>query len=184
MTSGRFSAIGGFVTMPFGRFNQWYLLRAMLMCGKGQVPTELLHVEWSEVSNRSEKYFSPLPGAAWVLGELGAADESTVAALIGQLGKAPDFVDGDLVGALTLTTGQSHGYDLPAWKRWWAARQDMVEISAGEFLMGSQHGESPEGPVHRVFISTFFLDRFEITNHQFSKFVEATGYVTDVERGR
>ena len=176
------SAIGGLVTMPFDHFNQWYLLRALLMCGKGQVPTELLHIEWSEVSNRSEKYFSPLPGAAWVAGELGSADESTVAALIGQLGRAPDFVDGDLVGALTLTTGQSHGYDLQAWKGWWAARQDMVAISAGEFQMGSQHGGASEGPVHRIFVSSYFLDGFEVTNDEFSEFVEETGYVTDVER--
>ncbi len=56
----------------------------------------------------------------------------------------------------------------------------MVEIPAGEFTMGSDQGV--ERPPHTVFVDTFEIDMFEVTNEQFAKFVEATGYVTDAEK--
>jgi formylglycine-generating enzyme required for sulfatase activity len=39
-----------------------------------------------------------------------------------------------------------------------------------------------EGPVRRVTVSTFWIDRFDVTNAEFAQFVAATGYVTDAER--
>lgn len=39
-----------------------------------------------------------------------------------------------------------------------------------------------ERPAHRVSVSPFFLDATPVTNEQFSRFVEATGYVTVAER--
>ncbi len=56
----------------------------------------------------------------------------------------------------------------------------MIEIPAGEFTMGSDHGV--ERPPHTVFVDTFEIDKFEVTNEQFAKFVEETGYVTDAEK--
>jgi len=56
----------------------------------------------------------------------------------------------------------------------------MVVIPAGEFLMGSDQGI--ERPPHKVFVDTFEIDVFEVTNEMFAKFVEETGYVTDAER--
>ena len=63
------------------------------------------------------------PAAAWAAAQLGQADDETLAALVGQLGRDhPRWLDGDLVGALTVLTGERFGYDLPAWQRWWAGR--------------------------------------------------------------
>jgi formylglycine-generating enzyme len=60
----------------------------------------------------------------------------------------------------------------------------MVWIPGGEFLMGSTDPLSrpDERPVHRVSVDGFWIDRTEVTNDQFSKFVAATGYVTVAER--
>jgi len=55
--------------------------------------------------------------------QLGQADEETVGALVGRLGADhPQWLDGDLVGALTVLTGERFGYDLAAWRRWWTGR--------------------------------------------------------------
>ena len=55
--------------------------------------------------------------------------------------------------------------------------KDMVLIPAGEFLMGSPDGEglSNEHPQHRVYLDTYYIDRYEVTNAQFKEFVDATG---------
>jgi formylglycine-generating enzyme required for sulfatase activity len=49
----------------------------------------------------------------------------------------------------------------------------MVLVPAGEFSMGSEQGDDDEQPVHRVFLDSFYLDTFEVTNGQFAKFVAA-----------
>ena len=60
----------------------------------------------------------------------------------------------------------------------------MVFIPAGEFLMGSPEGEGAfdEHPQHKVYLDSYYIDQYEVTNARFKKFVEATGYVTDAER--
>lgn len=60
----------------------------------------------------------------------------------------------------------------------------MVLISGGRFLMGGDSiwGRPDEFPRHEVEISSFYMDRTEVTNKQFRAFVEATGYVTTAER--
>jgi formylglycine-generating enzyme required for sulfatase activity len=47
----------------------------------------------------------------------------------------------------------------------------MVLVPAGEFPMGSEQGDDDEQPIHRVFLDSFYLDTFEVTNGQFAKFV-------------
>ena len=37
-------------------------------------------------------------------------------------------------------------------------------------------------PIHRVYVDGFFMDKTDVTNAQFAKFVKATGYVTVAER--
>ncbi len=58
----------------------------------------------------------------------------------------------------------------------------MVWIAGGTFWMGSEDGESDEQPRHSVLVDGFWLDRTEVTNEDFARFVEATGYVTAAER--
>ena len=58
----------------------------------------------------------------------------------------------------------------------------MVLIPGGEFRMGADGGFPFEGPSHPVTVESFYLDATEVTNREFSAFVEATGYVTESER--
>jgi len=47
---------------------------------------------------------------------------------------------------------------------------EMVEIPGGWFQMGSKNGSPDETPVHRVWISSFWMDRFEVVQEQFKKY--------------
>jgi formylglycine-generating enzyme required for sulfatase activity len=58
----------------------------------------------------------------------------------------------------------------------------MVFISAGEFTMGSDTLGDDEQPIHRVYLNDFWLDRYEVTNELFARFVADTGYQTDAEK--
>jgi formylglycine-generating enzyme required for sulfatase activity len=52
---------------------------------------------------------------------------------------------------------------------------DMVRIPAGAFLMGSNDGPDDERPQHRVDVGEFFIDRNQVTNTQFARFLAAKG---------
>ncbi len=58
----------------------------------------------------------------------------------------------------------------------------MVYIPGGLFVMGSNEGNADETPVHDVTVAPVWMDKTEVTNEQFSKFVEMTGYITAAER--
>jgi len=64
------------------------------------------------------------------------------------------------------------------------APPDMVWIPGGEFTMGTDGpiGRNDERPAHRVRVDGFWMDQAEVTNRQFERFVEATGYVTTAEK--
>jgi formylglycine-generating enzyme required for sulfatase activity len=53
------------------------------------------------------------------------------------------------------------------------AYEGMVLIPAGSFQMGSEEGESDEKPVHTVYISQFWMDKYEVTNGEYKKCVDA-----------
>ena len=59
----------------------------------------------------------------------------------------------------------------------------MAFISGGTFSMGSDNERPEERYSHVVRVDSFWIDRTEVTNAQFAKFVEATKYVTLAERG-
>ncbi len=65
-----------------------------------------------------------------------------------------------------------------------AAPAGMTWIPGGEFLMGGVGPEArpDEFPRHRVRVDGFFLGTHEVTNAEFARFVEATGYRTVAER--
>jgi len=60
----------------------------------------------------------------------------------------------------------------------------MAWIPGGTFLMGTNDKESfpNERPAHLVQVQGFWIDKHDVTNAEFSKFVEETGYVTTAER--
>jgi len=49
----------------------------------------------------------------------------------------------------------------------------MVLVPDGDFMMGSDKGDEDESPIHRVHLNAFYLDKFEVTNGRFAKFVDA-----------
>jgi formylglycine-generating enzyme required for sulfatase activity len=51
---------------------------------------------------------------------------------------------------------------------------DIVVIPEGSFLMGSESGHENEMPRHRVWVDSFGLGRFPVTNREYRIFVEAT----------
>jgi len=60
----------------------------------------------------------------------------------------------------------------------------MAWIAGGAFLMGTNDKESfpNERPAHLVQVQGFWMNVHDVTNAEFAKFVEATGYVTTAER--
>jgi sulfatase modifying factor 1 len=58
---------------------------------------------------------------------------------------------------------------------------DMIWIPGGSFRMGSDRHYPEEAPVHRVTVDGLWIDPTPVTNGQFRRFVEATGYVTWAE---
>ena len=52
----------------------------------------------------------------------------------------------------------------------------MVLIPAGEFQMGSNDGSDNEKPVHTVYLDAFYMDKYEVTNALYKKFVDTTGH--------
>ncbi len=57
-----------------------------------------------------------------------------------------------------------------------------VWVPGGEFMMGSDEAQPDEGPAHRVVVEAFWMDRTEVTNAEFGRFVRETNYVTVAER--
>jgi iron(II)-dependent oxidoreductase len=70
-------------------------------------------------------------------------------------------------------------------------KSEMILIPAGEFLMGSTKEEAKdseekwglnegllesETPQHIVYIDAFYIDKYEVTNEQYKKFVDETGH--------
>ena len=63
-----------------------------------------------------------------------------------------------------------------------SSTEGMIWIPSGAFYMGSEDGQSDEKPVHRVIIDGFWMDKTEVINEQFARFVRETGYTTTAER--
>ena len=65
-------------------------------------------------------------------------------------------------------------------------RPDMARLPGGGFLMGTDDREGfpedGEGPVRRVTVRPFLLDRRAVTNAQFAAFVQASRYRSEAER--
>lgn len=56
-------------------------------------------------------------------------------------------------------------------------RKEMIEIPAGEFVMGGVNvGDTGLVPQRRVHLKRFYIDRTEVTHRQYQAFLEATGY--------
>lgn len=59
----------------------------------------------------------------------------------------------------------------------------MVLIPGSNFTMGTNNPKIPsdgEGPAREVKLNSFYMDQYEVSNHDFEAFVNATEYVTEV----
>lgn len=61
-------------------------------------------------------------------------------------------------------------------------KADMIYFETGTFTMGSNSGTPFEKPAHQVTVSAFKIDKSPLTVSEFTKFIDATHYVTDAEK--
>ena len=59
--------------------------------------------------------------------------------------------------------------------------EDMVLIPGGTFTQGQDGSKPKNGPAQSVDLPDFEIDRFEVTNDEFSRFVEETSFVSYAE---
>jgi formylglycine-generating enzyme required for sulfatase activity len=50
----------------------------------------------------------------------------------------------------------------------------LLQVPAGEFKMGTDHGDTKEEPLHTVYLDNFWIDQTEVTNAMFAKCVQDT----------
>lgn len=55
------------------------------------------------------------------------------------------------------------------------APNQMILIPAGKFIMGTDERLPDEGPQHIVGLKAYWIDKYEVTNAQYKKFIDATG---------
>lgn len=62
----------------------------------------------------------------------------------------------------------------------------MVHIPGGDFLMGTSDKEGfptdGEGPIRKIKVDPFLMDATAVTNAEFKRFIDETGYVTEAEQ--
>ena len=59
---------------------------------------------------------------------------------------------------------------------------NMARITGGKFLMGSENFYPEERPVREVTVDCFHIDKYQVTNEDYKKFVDETKYATVAER--
>ncbi|HHM04385.1 MAG TPA: formylglycine-generating enzyme family protein [Gammaproteobacteria bacterium] len=76
------------------------------------------------------------------------------------------------------TLAADAGMSLPLYyedSRLGAEPNSMVRIPAGPFIMGTDERLSDEGPQHVVDLPAFWIDRYEVTNLQYKKYIDEAG---------
>ena len=110
------------------------------------------------------------PIAAW-LRRIGAA----LAALVILAGSslAQPRLPAGLIAAKGARTDEKSGLPLEAVSQKDGA--EMALVPAGAFLMGDNNTRPDETPQHKVYVGAFYIDKYEVTNERYEKFLEATG---------
>lgn len=72
------------------------------------------------------------------------------------------------LGITALSSGQALIHRPPS-------PEGMEFIPAGAFRMGSNTGNPDEKPVHSVYVDAFYMDKYEVTNAEYAKFLNAKG---------
>ena len=77
--------------------------------------------------------------------------------------------------------GSAHKHESETENQEFETHTGMIFIPGGVFRMGSDRHYSEEAPTHRASVDAFWIDRIPVTNREFRKFVNATGYGTFAE---
>jgi len=56
----------------------------------------------------------------------------------------------------------------------------MVAVAAGSYTIGRNSGDVNDQPAHSVQVGAFFIDRTEVTNSDYKKFIDATSHPAPV----
>jgi formylglycine-generating enzyme required for sulfatase activity len=63
---------------------------------------------------------------------------------------------------------------------------NMTRLQGGTFLMGTDdeigYPDDGEGPIREVTVAPFYMDQCAVSNTEFARFIEATGYETEAQR--
>lgn len=54
--------------------------------------------------------------------------------------------------------------------------KEMVFISGGVIIIGSNHSDTGSQPEHQVEVAEFYIDRWPVTNKEYKQFIDATGH--------
>jgi formylglycine-generating enzyme required for sulfatase activity len=57
-----------------------------------------------------------------------------------------------------------------------AAPEGMVLVAAGTYAIGRDDGDEIEKPAHQVNLAAFYIDKTEVTNAEYKKFIDATAH--------
>jgi formylglycine-generating enzyme required for sulfatase activity/Tol biopolymer transport system component len=117
-------------------------------------------------------------GGALVVDDEGYAIGIVVGASEGKTTLAPMQKVLNILGVRLLYSG--------AVRVWEKDNSEMVYVPAGEFTMGSDDSSSladdDEKPQYSAYLDAFWMDRTEVTNAAFARFVEETGYQSEAEK--
>lgn len=86
------------------------------------------------------------------------------------------------IGGLTYVLTRNESDSITAKAECRVLESGSALIPAGTFKMGSEAFYPEEGPVREIELPAFRIDVHEVTNRQFSEFVNETGYITNAER--
>lgn len=126
------------------------------------------------------------PGAGHCCGPAAPTGDGAATAA-GAARAAGDAAAGTIAGsAIRITTRPAAGGPDLALAPSGAHEIEQRRIPAGAFTMGDASGDGlavdGELPLHPVELDAFEIDATPVTNEQFARFADATGYVTDAER--
>lgn len=58
-------------------------------------------------------------------------------------------------------------------------RREMVLVSRGKFVMGTEHGEDNEAPQRVEYLDDYYIDRYEVSNDDFKRYLKSNGQWED-----
>ena len=141
----------------------------------------VLPVQGAYVVRISDLQYSPTPpnpikvaGRVTSASPLKLNDGSGEITVVGTTAAVSDFlvVTGDWDGSVLTVTGGVEHYVGPA-------AAEMIYIPAGSFLMGNNGSEpysySDELPQHSVYLSGYWIGKYEVTRGEYRRFMAATG---------